>query len=175
MAPLPLLREGLLRHPLGDQVLVYDTKRNRVHLLDQTTADVVDSLERGETAEAIAAKLDQRTGVSSGQDMLLLAIDELAHAELTENAADRTEPVQEITRREILRRLAAVGVAATVPVLLTLTPNTALGQGSISCGSACVTTASCPGTTRETCHCCKIGGNTAGTCSTELSGNCQAT
>jgi hypothetical protein len=170
---LPLLREGLLRHPLGDQVLVYDTKRNKVHLLDQATAGVVDSLERGETAEVIARKLEQRTGTSSGEDMLLLALDELAQAELTENIARETEPMPELTRREILRRFAAIGTAALIPVVLTLTPNTALGQGSLACGQACTTTLQCPGTTRPTCHCCKIGGNTDGTCSTELSGNCQ--
>jgi hypothetical protein len=174
MKLLPSLREGLLRHPLGDQVLVYDTKRNKVHLLDQATAGVVDSLERGETPEAIAAKLDQRTGSSSGEDMLLLALDELAQAELIEGGVQKAEPMPELTRREILRRFAAIGTAALVPVVLTLTPNTALGQGSLACGAACTTTVSCPGTTRPTCHCCKIGGNTAGTCSTELSGNCQA-
>jgi hypothetical protein len=160
-----------LRHPLGDQVLVYDTKRNKVHLLDQTTAQVVDSLERGETPETIAVKLGERSG-GSGDDMLLLALDELAQAELTEGGARKAEPMPELTRREILRRFAAIGAAALVPVVLTLTPNTALGA-SLACGQACVTTTQCPGTTRPTCHCCKIGGNTDGTCSTELSGNCQ--
>jgi hypothetical protein len=168
---LPSLRKGLLRHPLGDQVLVYDTKRNKVHLLDRTTAEVVDSLELGESPEAIAVKLHQRTG-SSGDDMLMLALDELAQAELTEAGALAAKPIPDPTRREILRRFAALGTAALVPVVLTLTPSTALGA-SLACGQACVTTTQCPGTTRPTCHCCKIGGNTDGTCSTELSGNCQ--
>jgi len=170
---LPSLREGLLRHPLGDQVLVYDTKRNKVHLLDRTTAEVVDSLESGESPEVISARLQQRTG-SSGEDLLLLALDELAQAELTEPGARDIKPIADLTRREILRRFAAIGTAALVPVVLTLTPSAAYGA-SLACGQACVTTASCPGTTRPTCHCCKIGGNTDGTCSTELSGNCQPT
>jgi hypothetical protein len=169
---LPSLREGLLRHPLGDQVLVYDRTRDRIHLLDRVTASVVDSLERGDTAAGIATQLEQRMNSNGGEDLLALALDELEKAELTENNVPTPVRIADVTRREILRRFAMVGAAVLVPTIITLTPNTASGQASVGCGSACTSTASCPGTTRETCHCCKQGGITDHTCSTELSGNC---
>ena len=168
MTQLPYLREGLLQHPLDDQVLVYDSESGRVHLLDATTASVLKSLQLADSAETIVAKLERDTGSDRGEELLQLALDELATAGLTKSA----KPMGEPTRREIVRRFAALGVAAAVPVIISLTPNVASGA-SLSCGAACAATAQCPGTTRPTCHCCKIGGNTDGTCSTELSGNCQ--
>jgi hypothetical protein len=104
--------------------------------------------------------------------LLELALHELVQAELADDAPQR-KPMPELTRREILRRFAAVGTAALIPAIVSLTPDPALAQSTLTCGSPCTTTVSCPGTTRPTCHCCKIGGNTDGTCSTELSGNCQ--
>jgi hypothetical protein len=142
--------------------------------MDETTAAVVDSLENGETADDILARLSVENGTDKGSALLALALDELARAELTESPAADSGPMPEITRRQMLGRLAGVGAAVLIPAIVSLTPNSAWGQGTpLACGSACTTTASCPGTTRPTCHCCKIGGNTDGTCSTELSGNCQ--
>lgn len=169
MTQLPHLREGLLQHPLDDQVLVYDSESGRVHLLDATTASVLKSLQLAESAEMIAAKLERDTGSDRGEELLRLALDELATAGLTESSA---KPMGEPTRREILRRFAALGVAAAIPVIVSLTPNVASGA-SLACGAACSATAQCPGTTRPTCHCCKKGGETDGTCSTELSGQCE--
>ena len=164
-----------MRHPFIDQVLLYDTEKDRIHLLDGTTASVVDSLEKGDTANAIAAQLEQQNGTEGGEQLLALALDELAKVELTENGATSSTPMPEITRRDMIAKLAGMGAAVLIPAIVSLTPNKAAAQGStFGCGSACTTTAQCPGTTRPTCHCCKIGGMTDGTCSTELSGNCQA-
>lgn len=169
----PLLREGLLCHPLDDQILVYDSENDRIHLLDKTTGAVVAWMQKGETAELIATKLEERTQTDRGEELLALALDELANADLIQNSAQDSVVIPEVTRRRMLAGFASIGAAILVPTIVSLTPSTAGAQTSVSCGSACVTTASCPGTTRPTCHCCKIGGNTDGTCSTELSGNCQ--
>jgi len=174
MTSLPSLRKGLLRHPFGGQVLVYDTTQDRIHLLDGTTATVVESLEKGDTADAIAAKLERQNGTDGGSQLLALALDELAKAELTQSSSRDSAPMPEITRRKMLAKFAGMGAAVLIPAIVSLTPNPASAQSPLQCGAACVTTASCPGTTRPTCHCCKIGGITDGTCSTELSGNCQA-
>jgi hypothetical protein len=171
---LPSLRKGLLRHPFVDQVLVYDTANDRVHLLDGTTAAVVDSLEKGDAADAIAAKLEQQYGTDGGSQLLALALDELAKAELTESSTRDSASMPEITRRKMLAKFAGMSAAVLIPAIVSLSPNTAAAQGSpLLCGAACTQTAQCPGIDRPTCHCCKIGGQTDGTCSTELSGNCQ--
>jgi hypothetical protein len=173
MTSLPSLRKGILRHPLEDQVLVFDATQDRIHLLDETTAFVVELLERGETADGIVAKLEQRNNTEFGEELLALALDELAKADLTESKVDAPVGIPELSRRQMLSRFAGIGAAVLIPAIVSLTPSTASGQASFGCGSPCTTTAQCPGTTRATCHCCKIGGQTDGTCSTELSGNCQ--
>ena len=175
MTSLPSLRQGILRHPLDDQVLAYDTTQNRIHLLDQTTATVVELLERGDSADEIVATLEMRNKLSGGEELLALALDELAEAELTEDNAQAPTRIPELTRREMLSKFAGIGAAVLIPTVLSLTPSPASAQSLLQCGAPCAQTLQCPGTTRPTCHCCKIGGNTAGTCSTELSGNCQAT
>ncbi len=174
MIQLPYLREGLLRHPLDDHVLVFDKAHDRVHLLDQATALVLEGLDRGASAERISLDLEELTGTHRGKDLLTLALDELAAAELTEENKKTPVRLGDVTRRDLLRRL-GTAAAIIVPTIVSLTPSTVHGQSSLGCGAPCTTTASCPGTTRPTCHCCKIGGNTDGTCSTELSGNCQPT
>jgi len=172
---LPSLRKGLLRHPFVDQVLVYDTQQDRIHLMDKTTAEVVSSLEKGDTADVIAARLNLETGTDNGSALLALALDELAQAELTEGPEGAAGLMPEITRRQMLGKFVGLGAAVLIPAIVSLSPNTASAVSGFQCGSACTQTAQCPGTTRPTCHCCKIGGMTDGTCSTELSGNCQPT
>lgn len=174
MTSLPLLREGLLCHALDNQILVYDSENDKIHLLDETTGAVVEWMQKGETAEVIATRLEERTQTDRGEDLLALALDELANADLMQNSVTDSVVIPEVTRRRMLAGFASIGAALLVPTIISLTPSTAGAQASLACGAPCVTTASCPGTTRITCHCCKIGGNTDGTCSTELSGNCQA-
>jgi hypothetical protein len=155
-------------------VLVYDAAHDQIHLLDETTAVVAEALEQGASAEMIAARLDTHGKIAAGEDLLALALDELEQANLTERESGAREALPELTRREMLGRFAAIGAAVLVPAIVSLTPGTASAQATtLACGAPCVATTQCPGTTRPTCHCCKIGGNTAGTCSTELSGKCQ--
>ena len=63
------IRPGLLRHRLDDQVLVYDARENRVHLLDLTTGWVLELLEEGRnTEEEIIAGIAKPLGVHQKPD-----------------------------------------------------------------------------------------------------------
>ena len=146
MSSLPRIRKGLLRHDLEDQVLVYDTRDEKVHLLDRTTGAVVELLQEGGwTTEGIVAELNERFEISADQGLLLLAIDELRRVGLVDEVS-APEPIVDATRRVLLKKLAGAGAAAfLIPAVATLTSTKAyaLGSAQLGNGSACTQSSSC--------------------------------
>ena len=131
---LPRLRRGLLRHRLGDEVLVYDTALEDVHLLDGTTARVAELLDQGRNEIDIVAELEGQPGSGAGDPLLALALDELSKADLIEHSQP-APPITDVTRRQLLQKLATVGAGLVIPLVLSLTPGSAGAQAS-GCGLA---------------------------------------
>ena len=132
---------------LDDQLLVYDPQNDRVHLLDATTAKVVELLDSGVAGEEIVDQLSQQHSLGTGADLLALTLDQLATAGLlaeTKTAVATT--LVDGTRRQLLQKVAAVGLGLLVPTILTLTPSRAYAQASGSgLGSSCESSADCLG------------------------------
>ena len=170
MISLPRIRSGLLRHPLDQQVLVYDPGTEQVHLLDPTTACVLELLEEGEwSREKIPSEITRRLGVAPDAGYFALALDELRKAGLLDEA-NRPDPLVDVTRRDLVKRLALTGAAALlVPAVTTLTATRGYAQGSpvlLANGQAC------PGG-NSTCAsnlCCN--GFCADTCNVGVGGAC---
>lgn len=141
MNPLPRIRTGILRHPLDQQVLAYDSKSDQVHLLDPTTACVLELLEEGGwTAEGIAIEIADRIGVAPNAGFLPLAIEELRRAGLLDESADKVAPLPEVTRRDVIRGLALTSAAAVlVPTVATLTASRGYAQtvGNVAACGPC--------------------------------------
>ncbi len=184
MTALPRVRAGLLKHPLDKQVLVYDTQLDRVHLLDPTTACVLELLEEGGwTPDGISDQIVARLDVSPNQGFLPLAIDELRNAGLLDQSRELTEPLVDVKRRELLRNIALTGAAALlVPTVASLTATRGYAQATASlrgncntcttgpqcasgncCAGLCMANASCTG--QATNDCCNAGSQC-------VSGNC---
>lgn len=176
MNPLPRVRAGLLRHPLDQQVLVYDSRDGLVHLLDPATACVMELLEEGDrTAEELIAQVGIRLDIAATPELLPLAIEELRKSNLLDlSVASPVAPLIDFNRRELLRKLALTGAAAfLVPAVATLSASRLYAQGSaqIGIGGSCTGVSQClaPAT-----NCCNgictngaCGGSVAacGTCS----------
>ena len=165
MNSLPRVRPGLLRHRLDGQVLIYDAREDRVHLLDPTTGHVFELLEQGgRTREGIVAELGTLTETMESDSLLQLSLDELRKADLLEDAATQMPALSEINRRDLLRKVGLAGAAALlVPAIATLTATPAYAQ--VSCAAQdhpCFLDASgtpcCAGLT------CQGAGPTLGTC-----------
>jgi hypothetical protein len=124
MGTFPRVRPGLLRHTVNDQVVVYDTQRDRVHLLDSTTGWVLESLENAQSVDAIKAGLPVFDGTLS-EELLALSLDQLREAELLDEFADEVAPLSEVSRREMIRKIGFVSAAVLIPAIVTLTPNVA--------------------------------------------------
>ncbi len=146
MKSLPGIRSGLLRHPLDQQVLVYDSRDDRVHLLDPTTACVLDLLEEGGwTREGISAELAVRLNVTPSDGFLSLALDELRKADLLDERVTAPSPLADVNRRELVRKLAMTGAAAfLIPTVMTLAATPGYAQGTLSPNCApCTADAQC--------------------------------
>lgn len=137
MTQLPGIRTGLLCNPLDDQVLVYDPRVDAVHLLDPTTAHVMELLkDRGRTTDDIIAELAREVDVPSSEALLALAVDELRKADLLDESSP--SPRLEVSRRELLRKVALAGAAAVLaPAIVSLSPSRAYAQGSCLAKKEC--------------------------------------
>ena len=139
MTPLPRVTTGLRHHRLDNQVLVYDSLRERVHLLDPTTACVLELLEEGGwTREGIAAELSARLELPSSDALLPLALDELRNSDLLEDGAPEPGALIDTTRRELLKKIAVGGVATLlVPAIATLSASSAYAATLAALCSPC--------------------------------------
>jgi hypothetical protein len=134
MTDFPRLRSDILFHNLDDEVLAYDGRNDRIHLLDPTTARVLDLL-----------RSEKNLGEADiGLELIELALDELRKAELLEESASHAE-VLDPQRRELLRKAVVGAAAVLIPAIVTLSPGTAQGQAG-SClpkKACCVVDADC--------------------------------
>jgi hypothetical protein len=137
---LPRVRPGLLRHELDGQVLIYDAREDRVHLLDTTTGHVFELLqEEGKTRESIVSELASRMNSIETDSLLQLSLDELRKAELLDEAATAMPALSDISRRDLLRKVGLAGAAAVlIPAIATLTATSAYAQAScLPSGARC--------------------------------------
>src|SRR5687768_8930638 len=140
MNSLPRVRAGLLRHELDGQVLIYDARDDRVHLLDTTTGHVFELLEQGEKSrEGIVSALATRMNTLESESLLQLSLDELRKADLLETGP-AVPALSDISRRDLLRKVGLAGAAAlAIPAIATLTATSAYAQAScLTVGQACL-------------------------------------
>jgi hypothetical protein len=146
MTSLPHARTGLLKHSVDDQELIYDSRSDRVHLLDPTTACVLTLLQEGGwTREGLVLEVSSRLGVPANAELLPLAIDALRSADLLEPSDDAIVPLVDVNRRELLKKVGLAGAAALlVPSIVTFTATPGYAQtsgaGSLAAGQPCSAT-----------------------------------
>ena len=160
MEHLPSLRVGLLAHRLDDQFLVYDPAADKIHLLDATTARVYGMLDsRRSTRGDILRDLASLANGSDAEVLLALSLDELRKAGLLDRVNGGYRTIPDTTRRDLLKKLAAVGATALlIPGITTLTARDLSAQGTcIPIGGACNQDAQCCVGSNGGQHCHHIG------------------
>ena len=147
MSSIPRVRPGLLRHSMDEQILVYDPREDKVHLLNPTTACVLDLLQEGGWSELrMRDEVARRMNIAPSAELLSLAFDELRKADLLDTSDAPITPVSDLARREMLRKVGLAGAAALlVPVITTLTatPASATCTGLLTSGQACTAGSQC--------------------------------
>lgn len=143
-------RDGLLIEDLGDESVVYDTKRKEAHCLSPVAAAV---FARCDGASSLAMIADQVTA-SRGEPLDVTevagAVAQLEERELL--ASGSLEQDGRRTRREVLGKTAAVGaVAASAPLITSIVaPTAALAASGCNIGATCTTDSEC-GATHPSC------------------------
>ena len=164
---LPLARtDGVLVEELDDEVLAYDQRDDCAHRLNRTAAVIWRHCDGTRDVQALVGVLQAEVGEVADEDLVLIALDDLAAAGLISGAPDRALDARRLSRRRFIRRVGTVGAAAlALPVVSSMvspTPAaaqspcgscTCTGTCSCSCTSCSCSCTSCLGTCSCTCTC----------------------
>lgn len=128
---LPAAREArLLVRELAEEVLVYDEEGHRAHCLNQTAALVWKSCDGRTSVARIAERVGARMAAHVPEEVVWLALEQLAELDLLSTGAARTATSSNlaapkvISRRKLLRRL-GVAAAVSLPLITSVVSPTA--------------------------------------------------
>ena len=132
-AEKPRLREqGLVVHELPEELLVYDLARHKAHCLSPLAAAIWRACDGRTTAEEIAVRLAATGAGRLEADIVRLTPARLARARLLEGERAGRPRVPPSSRRDLLRKAAAMGGLA---VLSLSAPTPALAISCLPVGS----------------------------------------
>jgi hypothetical protein len=161
---LPVAREdGLLVEPVGEETVVYDTKTREAHCLSPLSAVVFANCDGDTTIDQLASLASERLGQPVEVAGVLDALAQLEERELMAVPAKRRG---DLTRREMLRKSAAVaGGAAMAPLITSVSAPPAIAALTATCANLLC----CPCCTNSNLNkeeCCTI---------TNVTVNCECT
>ncbi|MDT7777713.1 MAG: hypothetical protein QOC99_225 [Acidobacteriota bacterium] len=140
---LPTARKSkLVVRELADEILVYDADGHRAHCLNRTAALVWKHCDGRTPASGIAERVAEELSFAVSEEVVWLALDQLAEFDLLMSAAVARSPVSNlISRRKMIRRL-GIAAAVALPLITSIvSPTPAQAQ------SPCTETSCPPGTT----------------------------
>src|SRR5882672_8722595 len=132
-AEMPRVRQdGLVVQELADEVLVYDLARHKAHCLSPLAAAIWRACDGRTTVGEIARRVPGPSGRRLEADVVRLTLDRLAKARLFEGVMAAPPRLPQNSRRELLRRAAAIG---GLSVLSLSAPTAALAVSCLPAGS----------------------------------------
>jgi|SRR5947209_3061144 len=143
MSRLPEARRaGLITEELQDELLIYDTKRNKAHCLNRASALVWKHCDGRTTIEELAKALEEESVAPADESIVWLALEQLERRHLLRGEAARPAAVAKMSRREMVR---ALGLAtASIPLITSVVAPTAVKAAScLAAGSGCRSNAQC--------------------------------
>jgi len=126
-------RSKLVVSELADEVLVYDTEAHRAHCLNRTAALVWKSCDGETPVSRIVERVGGQLSAPVAEDVVWLALDQLAEFDLLLPTAPRPAASSQISRRKMLRRL-GITAAVSLPLITSIvSPTAAQAQSDIPC------------------------------------------
>lgn len=137
---MPVARtEDLVIQELRDEILVFDTKSNKAHCLNQTAAKVWKFCDGKNTISDINELFKIQTGANVPENLIWLAIDQLNERELLAEKFEKSLAGQ--NRREVLKKIGLATVVA-LPIVASITaPTAAL---AVACSGTVTSCLGCP-------------------------------
>ena len=140
-------QDRLVVQETGNETVIYDEQRNRIHRLNPTAALVWRHCDGQRTADNIAGVVQSTLGSPVTEEMVWHALGRLEEARLLQEPLVRPEAFTHITRRQMLRKAAVVGGATLLlPVVQSMiapTPAMAMSIGCATRGQAATATRPC--------------------------------
>jgi hypothetical protein len=135
---------SLIVKEVDDETLVYDLETDKAHCLNDTAARIWKRCDGRTTVREISARLGAELNIKVDEDVVWLALDQLAKFRLLEEAPVKPAHLAGVSRRQAVR---ALGVAALVlPMVNSLVVPTAAQTASpppIPPGGCCVSPNQC--------------------------------
>lgn len=124
-------KRGLVVQEMPGEMLVYDTETNKAHCLNDSAAFVWASCDGVNTVSDIVQEFEAKSKGTVTEDFVWLAIDQLSSKGLLEA---KVEPkFKGKSRRDVLKTIGLVSVAA-LPIIASLAaPQSALAATSCNC------------------------------------------
>ena len=141
---LPVARKDqLIVKELESEVLTYDLSTYQAHCLNPTASIVWKNCDGKKTVEQVVRILEAHLKAPVSPDVVWLALDQLGESRLLVQPASRPPDMNQISRREVARR---IGIAAlALPLIIAITTPTAQAQGScVGAGQPCIPNNCCP-------------------------------
>jgi hypothetical protein len=130
---------------LANETLVYDELSHEAHCLNQTAAFIWKHCDGRTSPAEMARQLEKLTGTPVSEQVVWLALRQLAKSHLLDGPSQKLSPERQISRRALMRTL-GVAAAASVPLVTSIVAPTAVSAATIVCGKAgdpCTTRADC--------------------------------
>ena len=124
--------DGILTQKLADEVLVYDLDREKVLCLNESTALVWLQCDGTRSVAEITRALSVQTGKTVSEDIVWMALRQLASENLLAIGESFETPFDGMTRRDMVRRVGLATMAA--PFIFEVMAPSAAHAGSVTCG-----------------------------------------
>jgi len=143
-------REQLVIRRAGDEAVVYQTAQHTMHRLNRVTVEILDACDGNRSPVEISELVSARVGSTVSVELVRPMLLKLQDAGLV-SGAPQAEPSDRMRRREMIRRMGRMAVAAAIPVLITLSaPQPAQAQSAPDpCAAASGRPAGCPCSTPQ--------------------------
>lgn len=140
----PLARtQSLVTQDLGDEMLVYDLKRNQAHCLNKSARLVWAQCDGRTSVKSITENVRNEIEGEIDTTWVLFALERLEKAKLLESDVTDREMKPLLTRRLMMRR-ASITAIATLPLVVSILAPTALAAASCRpTGAACTVSVEC--------------------------------
>jgi len=140
----PRMREnGLVVDDLPDEVLVYDLENHQAHCLNRTAALVWRSCDGKSSPLEIAHRLTAELDAPVGEDLVLLALNQLAGQHLLKKDNLISAQFAVLSRRQMVRRL-GLATAVAIPLVTSIVAPRAVEAATCQpSGNPCVPNKAC--------------------------------
>jgi hypothetical protein len=136
-------KEGLVIRELADELLVYDTQRDKAHCLNPTAALIFHHCDGRSSPAEIAHSLSLELNAPVDEKLVWFALEQFSKDHLLEERVNIPQLMSGMTRREMVRALGLAAVVAVPLVTSIVAPTPAQAATCLPPGSACTSSAQC--------------------------------